>query len=107
MRSSLMLTSPSLTLHIDHLRLAHLGRGKPLTQDAQFTLPADETGRGTHAESTSISCITVQPPCLRQAVPGTHCTTSAGSWEEFRTRLTKTARGGHEGKVFLAIADHL
>ena len=101
------LTSPSLALHIDHLRMAHLGRSKPLTQDAQFTLPADETGRGTHAESTGISCIKEQPPCLRQAVPGRHCTASAGPWEESHTRVTKTAGGGHEGKVFLAIADHL
>jgi hypothetical protein len=31
-------------------------------------LPADEAGRGTHAEGTGISCITVQPPFLRQAV---------------------------------------
>ena len=39
------LTSPSLALHIDHLRLAQLGRSKPLTQDAQFALPADEACR--------------------------------------------------------------
>jgi hypothetical protein len=102
------LASPSLALHIDHLRLAHLGRSKPLTQDAQFALPTDETGRGTHAESTGISCIKEQPPCPRQAVPGRHCTTSAGPWEESHAaQVTKTARGGREGKVFLAIADHL
>jgi hypothetical protein len=28
--------------------MAHLGGGKPFTQDAQFALPPDEADRGTH-----------------------------------------------------------
>jgi hypothetical protein len=49
--------------------MAHLDRSKPLTQDAQFTLPTDETGWSTHAESTGISFIKEQPPCLRASRP--------------------------------------
>ena len=101
------LTSPSLALHIDHLRLAHLGRSKPLTQDAQFTLPADETGSGTHAESTGISRITEQPPRLRQAVPDRHCTGIRQALGGIPHPGDEDGRVRTQGEVFLAIADHL
>src|SRR5450755_4260647 len=41
------LTSASLALHIDHLRMAHPGGSKPFTEDAQFALPPDEANWGT------------------------------------------------------------
>ena len=101
------LTSPSVALHIDHLRLAHLGRGKPLTQDAQFALSTDETGRGTHAESTGISCIKEQPPWLRQAVPWQVLHGVRRALGGIPHRGDEDSRERTQGEVFLAIADHL